>query len=175
MSGGQRFFIKREDDMKKRKARADPKELEFSKVIMKQEMQLLWINTIGVLGLAFYCVHNSFDAAFPWLSAMVSLPWAAWGVSKTGYTMKSVKENTSGGIVYESAMSFGNGYTGGGSSGKISCNAIHRAAEEDKGMVAFGSDRGREGAGKRHRAVEAAVCVRFIFATLSCGCEKDFL
>ena len=26
------------------------------------------------------------------------------GVSKTGYTMKSVKENTSGGIVYESAM-----------------------------------------------------------------------
>ena len=35
---------------------------------------------------------------------MVSLPWAAWGVSKTGYTMKSVKENTSGGIVYESAM-----------------------------------------------------------------------
>ena len=63
-----------------------------------------WINTLGVLGLAYYCVHNNFDAAFPWLSAMVSLPWAAWGVSKTGYTMKSVKENTSGGIVYESAM-----------------------------------------------------------------------
>ena len=56
--------------MKKRKARADPKELEFSKVIMKQEMQLLWINTLGVLGLAYYCVHNNFDAAFPWLSAM---------------------------------------------------------------------------------------------------------
>ncbi len=36
--------------MEKRKARADPKGLEFSKVIMKQEMQLLWINTLGVLG-----------------------------------------------------------------------------------------------------------------------------
>ncbi len=80
------------------------KRKEFSKKIMEMEMRLLWINTLGVLGLAYYCVHNSFDAAFLWLSAMVSLPWAAWGVSKTGYTMKSVKENTSGGIVYESAM-----------------------------------------------------------------------
>ena len=80
------------------------KRKEFSKKIMEMEMRLLWINTLGVLGLAYYCVHNSFVAAFPWLSAMVSLPWAAWGVSKTGYTMKSVKENTSGGIVYESAM-----------------------------------------------------------------------
>lgn len=68
------------------------KNKEFSKVIMKMEMRLLWINTLGVLGLAYYCVY------------MVSLPWAAWGVSKTGYTMKSVKENTSGGIVYDSAM-----------------------------------------------------------------------
>ena len=80
------------------------KRKEFSKKIMEMEMRLLWINTLGVLGLAYYCVHNNLDAAFPWLSAMVSLPWAAWGVSKTGYTMKSVKENTSGGIVYESAM-----------------------------------------------------------------------
>lgn len=80
------------------------KNLEFSKKIMRMEMALLWINTIGVLGLAFYCVHESFDAAFPWLSAMVSLPWAAWGVSKTGYTMKSMKENTKDGIVYETAM-----------------------------------------------------------------------
>lgn len=88
--------------MKKRKERE--KGAEFSKEIMRMEMRLLWINTIGVLGLAFFCVYKNFDAAFPWLSAMVSLPWAAWGVSKTGYTMKSVKENTSGGIVYESAM-----------------------------------------------------------------------
>ena len=78
--------------------------IEFSKQIMRMEMALLWVNTIGVLVLAYYCVYKCFDAAFPWLSAMVSLPWAAWGVSKTGYTMKSVKENTSGGIVYDIAM-----------------------------------------------------------------------
>lgn len=68
-------------------------------------MALLWVNTVGVIGLAFYCVNQNFDAAFPWLTAMVSLPWAAWGVSKTGYTMKSLKENTRGGIVYDSAVS----------------------------------------------------------------------
>ena len=67
-------------------------------------MRLLWINTLGVLGLAYYCVYKNFDAVFPWLSAMVSLPWAAWGVSKTGYTMKSAKENTKGGVVYDSVM-----------------------------------------------------------------------
>lgn len=80
------------------------KKKEFSKKIMNMEMALLWINTLGVLGLAYLCVLKSFDAAFPWLTAMVTLPWAAWGVSKTGYTMKSVKENTQGGIVYENMM-----------------------------------------------------------------------
>lgn len=80
------------------------KNQEFSKVIMRMEMRLLWMNTIGVIGLAYYCVYKEFDAAFPWLSAMVSLPWAAWGVSKTGYTMKSAKENTIGGIVYDSVI-----------------------------------------------------------------------
>lgn len=81
------------------------KKKEFSKSIMAMEMALLWVNTAGVLGLAFYCVYKCFDAAFPWLTAMVTLPWAAWGVSKTGYTMKSMKENTRGGIVYDSAIS----------------------------------------------------------------------
>lgn len=89
---------------KKERGKRGKKKLEFSKMIMKMEMRLLWLNTIGVLGLAYYSVYKGSDAAFPWLTAMVGLPWAAWGVSKTGYTMKSTKENTSGGIVYESAM-----------------------------------------------------------------------
>ncbi|WP_352400158.1 hypothetical protein [Anaerotignum sp.] len=80
------------------------KKKEFSKRIMIMEMALLWIVTLAVLGLAFYSVKENFDASFPWLTAMVTLPWAAWGVSKTGYTMKSMKENTKGGIVYDSVI-----------------------------------------------------------------------
>ena len=93
------------------KRRPSEKKQEFSKIIMRMEMRLLWVNTLGVLGLAYYCVYKGFDAAFPWLSAMVSLPWAAWGVSKTGYTMKSMKENTAGGIVYEAVVNEKGGQT----------------------------------------------------------------
>lgn len=92
----------REDRQRNRRR---SKRKEFSKQIMAREMALLWIVTLGVLGLAFYSVKENFDASFPWLTAMVSLPWAAWSVSKTGYTMKSMRENTKGGIVYDSALS----------------------------------------------------------------------
>lgn len=80
------------------------KQKEYSKKILNQELALLWVNTIGMMALAFFCVVRKFDAAFPWLTAMVGLPWTAWGVSKTGYTMKSTKQNTAGGITYETAM-----------------------------------------------------------------------
>ncbi len=80
------------------------KEKEYSKKVLDNELALLWVNTIGMMALAFYCVRTQFDAAFPWLTAMVGLPWTAWGVSKTGYTMKSTRENTAGGIIYESVI-----------------------------------------------------------------------
>lgn len=80
------------------------KRLAFSKKIMRLEMMLLWVHTLGVLGLAYLSVWKMFDAALPWLTAMVSLPWAAWSVSKTGYTMKSMKENMQGGIVYDGTL-----------------------------------------------------------------------
>ncbi|MGM9917617.1 hypothetical protein [Anaerotignum sp.] len=77
---------------------------EYSQKILDNELALLWVHSVGVILLAFYCVHARFEAAFPWLTAWVGLPWAAWGVSKTGYTMKSTKQNTAGGITYETAM-----------------------------------------------------------------------
>ena len=77
---------------------------EYSKIVLDNELRILKTNTYGVLLLAFFCVYKEFDAAFPWLTALVGLPWTAWGVSKTGYTMKSTKENTVGGVKYETAM-----------------------------------------------------------------------
>ena len=77
---------------------------EYSQKVLDNELRLLWVNTIGMILLAFYCVRMQFDAAFPWLTAMVGLPWTAWGFSKTGYTMKSTKQNTAGGITYDMAM-----------------------------------------------------------------------
>ena len=77
---------------------------EFSKKLLIQESVLIWIVTIAFLVLAFYCVHNQFFGELPWLAAMCGFPWTAYGVSQACYYKKSEKENTKGGIRYETAL-----------------------------------------------------------------------
>ena len=77
---------------------------EFSKTLLIQESALMWIHTIGCLGLAWYCIHLQFDASLPWIAASVGLPWAAYGVSQVFYYKKSLAENITGGIKYESVL-----------------------------------------------------------------------
>ena len=73
----------------------------FSKLLLIQESVLIWIITITFLVLAFVCVSAGFVGSLPWLAAMVSFPWTAYGVSQAFYYNKSKKENTEGGIVFE--------------------------------------------------------------------------
>ena len=67
--------------MKRRQKGKHEKPLEFSKVLLIQESMLIWIHTIAMLTLAFICVFKEAYAELPWLTAMVSLPWAAYAVS----------------------------------------------------------------------------------------------
>lgn len=83
----------------------EKKKTEFSKVLLKQEAALIWIMSIGFLVLAFYCIYMGFIGSLPWLSAMVGFPWTAYGVSQAMYYRKSMAENTSGGVKYESVIS----------------------------------------------------------------------
>ena len=78
--------------------------LEFSKILLKQESALIWIMSLSFIILAFYCIHEGFTGSLPWLAAMVGFPWTAYGVSQAMYYRKSMKENTAGGIKYESIM-----------------------------------------------------------------------
>lgn len=80
------------------------KKLEFSKKLLIQESFLLWIVTLAFVVLAFVCIHKQFFGELPWLVAMASCPWAAYGASQAFYYKKAEKENTKGGIVYDSAM-----------------------------------------------------------------------
>ena len=80
------------------------KNTEFSKKLLIQESILIWIITITFLVLAFVCVKNSFFGELPWLAAMCGFPWTAYGVSQACYYKKSEKENTAGGIKYETAI-----------------------------------------------------------------------
>lgn len=76
----------------------------FSKVLLIQESILIWIMTIAFIVLAFICVANQYFGELPWLTAMVGLPWTAYGVSQACYYSKSKAENTKDGIVYETAL-----------------------------------------------------------------------
>ena len=78
---------------------------EFSKTLLKQESALIWIMSLSFIVLAFYCIHEGFTGSLPWLAAMVGFPWTAYGVSQHAYYKKAEKENTKGGIKYETVMS----------------------------------------------------------------------
>ena len=69
------------------------KKLEFSKLLLLQESILIWIMTLSFIALAFFCVLQGFTASLPWLAAMVSFPWGAYGVSQAFYYNKSKAEN----------------------------------------------------------------------------------
>lgn len=77
---------------------------EFSKLLLVQESILIWIITLSFIKLAFICIQEQYLGSLPWLAAMVSFPWAAYGVSQAFYYTKSKAENTEKGIKYQSAM-----------------------------------------------------------------------
>lgn len=76
----------------------------FSKTLLIQESVLLWIMTLVFLYLAYMSIDMGYTGSLPWLSAMVSFPWAAYAVSAGFYYSKAKAENTQGGITYESAF-----------------------------------------------------------------------
>lgn len=78
--------------------------MEFSKKLLAQESILVWIVTIAFIALAFVCIHNQYFGELPWLVAMACCPWTAYGVGQAFYYKKAEKENTKGGIKYESVM-----------------------------------------------------------------------
>lgn len=80
------------------------KKQEFSKILLIQESILIWIMTIAFIYLAFICVSNQYFGELPWLTAMVSFPWAAYGFSQNAYYQKAKAENTKDGIKYETLM-----------------------------------------------------------------------
>ena len=94
--------MKKQQNRKKKRNNKN-QQVTFSKILLIQESLLIWIHSLAVIALAYICVIRGAYAELPWLTAMVSLPWTAYGVSQWAYYNKSKAENTKGGIVYESA------------------------------------------------------------------------
>lgn len=87
-----------------RRKRKNKKNAEFSKWLLMQETALIWIVTVTFLILAFICIKNQYFGELPWLTAMAAFPWTAYGASQAFYYKKAQKENSRGGIKYESIM-----------------------------------------------------------------------
>ena len=85
-------------------AQTNKNKKEFSKVLLIQESALIWIATLALIALAFFCVSLGFIGDLPWIAAMIGFPWAAYGVSQVWYYKKSTIENKEGGIKYESVL-----------------------------------------------------------------------
>ena len=79
--------------------------MEFSKLLLLQESVLIWVVTIAFIVLAFVCIYNQYFGELPWLTSMAAFPWTAYGVGQGFYYRKSEKENTKGGIKYDTVMS----------------------------------------------------------------------
>ena len=69
------------------------KKFEYSKLIIIFETILITILTIGVLLLTGYAIHLQFVGALPYLTAMITAAWAAYGVSVAYYYNKAKLEN----------------------------------------------------------------------------------
>lgn len=78
--------------------------IEFSKKLLVQESVLIWIITIAFIVLAFVCVFQGYFGELPWLVGMCGFPWTAYGASQGFYFKKSEKENTKGGIKYDTTL-----------------------------------------------------------------------
>lgn len=85
-------------------ARKERKKKEFSKALLIQESVLIWIMTLAFLGLAALCIIHDYTGSLPWLTAMITLPWSAYGVSQCFYYNKAKAENTKDGIKYEAVL-----------------------------------------------------------------------
>ena len=80
------------------------KNKEFSKSLLIWETILIWVVTLSFIGLAYICIINQYFGELTWLGAIYAFPWAAYGVSQACYYNKAAKENTKGGIKYDSVM-----------------------------------------------------------------------
>lgn len=99
-----RIIIETGKKKKKKQDKAVKKKREFSKTLLIQESFLIWIETLAFLGLAYFCIIKGYTGSIPWLTSFSALPWTAYAVSQGFYYNKSKKENTQGGIIYETAL-----------------------------------------------------------------------
>ena len=65
---------------------------------------ILWYMCIAYTALAAYSIYKNFTGSLPWLTGGLGLAFTAWATIQSFLIKKSERQNTVGGITYDTAM-----------------------------------------------------------------------
>lgn len=88
----------------KRRRSAATKAKEFTQFMILNDNAILWYMCIAYTALAAYSIYKNFTGSLPWLTGGLGLAFAAWATIQSFLIKKAEKQNTVGGITYDTAM-----------------------------------------------------------------------
>lgn len=88
----------------KRRRSAAAKAKEFTQFMIISDNTILWYMCVAYTGLAAYSIYKNYVGSLPWLTGGLGLAFAAWATIQSFLIKKSEKQNTIGGITYDTAM-----------------------------------------------------------------------
>lgn len=88
----------------KRRRSAAAKAKEFTQFMIISDNTILWYMCVAYTGLAAYSIYKNYVGSLPWLTGGLGLAFAAWATIQSFLIKKSEKQNTVGGITYDTVM-----------------------------------------------------------------------
>lgn len=88
----------------KRCRSAAAKAKEFTQFMIISDNTILWYMCVAYTGLAAYSIYKNYVGSLPWLTGGLGLAFAAWATIQSFLIKKSERQNTVGGITYDTAM-----------------------------------------------------------------------
>ena len=77
---------------------------EFTQLMVLSDNAILWYMCVAYTALAAYSIYKNYVGSLPWLTGGLGLAFAAWATIQSFLIKKSEKQNTVGGITYDTAM-----------------------------------------------------------------------
>lgn len=93
-----RFMVGRKSHSAAAKAK------EFTQFMILSDNAILWYMCVAYTALAAYSIYKDFTGSLPWLTGGLGLAFAAWATIQSFLIKKSERQNTAGGITYDTAM-----------------------------------------------------------------------
>lgn len=93
-----RFMVGRESHSAAAKAK------EFTQFMILSDNAILWYMCVAYTALAAYSIYKNFTGSLPWLTGGLGLAFTAWATIQSFLIKKSERQNTAGGITYDTVM-----------------------------------------------------------------------